>query len=264
MTSRAASSDEHEPLTWRGYLDQSRQPIQILVFLLPLILVYEIGLAVVLRSKDGVLTNKAHETLLVVFRTLGVSDTRGLFLGGVAIAVVLIVWQFLSRAPWRADLRIAGIMTLESLALTIPLLLLGQAISQLAAPLTVAAGWSDLGIAAKATISVGAGLYEELLFRMILIAVLHTLLVDLGKASNHLGTWIAVVVSAAAFTWYHPLGTEANPAQLSPQRVVFFFLAGLFFGAIYVFRGFGIVVAVHAFYDVLTVLINAMNSGPDA
>ena len=32
-------------------------------------------------------------------------------------------------------------------------------------------------------------------------------------------------------------------------------LAGLYFGVIYLIRGFGIVVAVHAFYDILTVAI---------
>ena len=55
------------------------------------------------------------------------------------------------------------------------------------------------------SISIGAGLYEELLFRMMLIAVLHTLLVDVGKLASPVGATIAVVISAAAFTAYHPL-----------------------------------------------------------
>ncbi len=83
------------------------------------------------------------------------------------------------------------------------------------------------------------------MFRMLLIAVLHTILVDLGKASNGIGAAVAIAVSAAAFTWYHPLNG-------SGQRLAFFFLAGLYFGAIYMARGFGIVVAAHAWYDIVT------------
>ena len=64
---------------------------------------YEIGLVLFLRSQDGVLTNKAHETLLMFFDTFGLSARGGLFLGGAAIVVVLIVWHVLTRDPWRID-----------------------------------------------------------------------------------------------------------------------------------------------------------------
>ncbi len=61
------------------------------------------------------------------------------------------------------------------------------------------------------------------------------------------------VTSAAAFTIYHPV--EAASGGVSIRKVAFYFLAGLYFGGIYVLRGFGIVVAVHALYDIVTVLL---------
>ncbi len=239
-----------------SYWDASRKPLQILAFLTPLILAYELGLAIFLRSSEGVLTNKAHQTLLLFFDTFGLTATGGLYLGGAAIIVVLVIWHLLTGDPWRVDPATPSLMAAESLALTIPLLVLALVIGgSTAATALSATGQSvqpdlaDMSLGAKLSISIGAGLYEELLFRMMLIAVLHTLLVDVGKMALPVGATIAVVVSAVAFAAYHPLRDAAG--NLSLQRIVFYFLAGLYFGVIYVVRGFGIVVGTHAFYDVL-------------
>ena len=153
-------------------------------------------------------------------------------------------------------------MGAESLGLTIPLLVLGLLIggSTAAVAPSTAPDLAAMNIWSRLTISIGAGLYEELLFRMMLIAILHTLLVDVGKLPSPLGAGIAVVVSAAAFTGYHPLNDDAG--ALSWRRVGFYFLAGLYFGVVYVVRGFGIVVATHAFYDVLVVSM-LTDSGTD-
>lgn len=238
-----------EPTYWQ----LSRRPLQMLAFLAPLILAYEAGLAWVLRTERGVLTNKAHETLLTFFESMGVSAAGGLYLGGLVIVVVLLVWHLLNRDPWRIDGTTAGLMACESLLLTLPLIALGILVQR---NLPAFAGpdgveLAGLDIWSKMAISVGAGLYEELLFRMMLIAVVHTLLVDVGRLPHRVGAGVAIAISAVLFAIYHPL---AGPdGTLLVGRLVFYLLAGLYFGLIYVVRGFGIVVAVHALYDILTV-----------
>ncbi|MHC4080249.1 MAG: CPBP family glutamic-type intramembrane protease, partial [Planctomycetota bacterium] len=217
--SAAADPDHGPPSYWVA----SKQPLPILWFLLPPIVAYEAGLALLLRSSEGVLTNKAHETLLRFFDAFGLPASGGLFLGGAAIVVVLLVW-------------------------TVPLIVMGVVIgsSSVAAAPGGGAGPTDLtamSIWERVAISVGAGLYEELLFRMLLIAILHTLLVDVGKLRSATGAGIAIVVSAIALTVYHPLADpSATDAGLSVRRIAVYFLAGLYFGAVYVVRGFGIVV----------------------
>ena len=243
------------------YWNEARQPLQILAFLLPLVVAYELGLALLLRSDQGVLTNKAHETLLVFFDRLGVPAAGGLYLGGVVIVVVMLVWHLLTRDRWRIEPSTVGLMAIEAVVLTLPLLVLGQVISQTAlttlaqstGPGALGDQLASLSVPSKMAISVGAGLYEELLFRMVLIAVIHTLLVDAAKLSHAAGATVAVVVSAAAFTVYHPVRDAVG--TVSVRKVAFFFLAGLYFAGIFVLRGFGIVVAVHALYDVVTVLL---------
>jgi len=257
--SRSSRPSRRFPADRHAYWNVSKRPLQILTFLLPLILLYELSLVMLLRSEHGVLTNNAHKTLLKFFAAFGVAPSSGFYLGGIAVVVVLLVWHVLNRDEWTVDYRAAGLMALESLALTLPLLVLGQLITRLLAVSWLvadtggagtAASLGDLGVLSKFAISVGAGLYEELMFRMLLIAIVHTLLVDVGKATHQMGAIIAVFVSAAAFTAYHPLFTATG--SLSAQKMAFYFVAGLYFGAVYVMRGFGIVVAVHALYDIIT------------
>jgi hypothetical protein len=250
-TRGSAVSDPEEGLA--AYPSLSRRPLQILVFLLPLVIAYEVGLAVVLRSSDTTfLTNRAHEAILRFFAIFGLPATGGLFLGGAAIVAVLLVWHVLTGESWRVDPVTPAIMAAESAVLTIPPIIFGVLIAGGAAATSISPTVvAELSLGSRLAISIGAGLYEELLFRMLLIAVVHTLLVDVGKLKTATGAMIAVALSAVAFAWYHPLSGFAD--------AFFFFVAGLYFGTIYVVRGFGIVVGVHAFYDVIVVTL--MNGG---
>ena len=63
---------------------------------------------------------------------------------------------------------------------------------------------------------------------------------------------IAVLVSAAAFALYHD---PAGAGSVAWSAMTFYFLAGLFFGGVYVWRGFDIVVAVHALYDIVVLTL---------
>ena len=260
MSRTCASRPDRSTSTVRvGYWVAARRPLQILAFLLPLIIAYELCLALLLPTEDRqhVNTVEAHRRLLDFFAHLGVARTGGLYLGGLVLVAVLLVWHVLLRDRWRIDPLVAALMAIESLVLAVPLLVLSQVNSSnhLAAALAGQTTFADLDLFSQMAISVGAGLYEELVFRMVLIAVLHTLLVDVGKASHAVGAMIAISVSAVAFTFYHDLGQATG--GLSGRRVLFYLLAGLYFGAVYVLRGFGVVVGVHALYDIITELLPA-------
>jgi hypothetical protein len=260
---RDPGRDQDASISRVGYLAVARRPLQMLAFLLPLVVAYEICLALVLRSDDGlnVSTVEAHRQLLRGFATFGIEPTGGLYLGGIAIVVVLLIWHLLARDPWRIDLPALGMMVIESLVLTLPLLVLSHLISRFALAAGGAPAFDDLSLAARIAISVGAGLYEELVFRMIMIAVIHTLLVDLCRAPQWLGITVAVAASAITFTVYHDL--SGPDGGYSARRIAFFLLAGLYFGIIFSTRGFGIVVGTHALYDVLTVLLGAAATPAD-
>jgi hypothetical protein len=102
-------------------------------------------------------------------------------------------------------------------------------------------------------VALGAGIFEELLFRVVLV----TLLLRLSKAvlgfGNTAASVIAIVGSAAIFSAFHYVGPYGD----TPTAASFLFrmVGGLIFSAIYVFRGFGIVAWTHALYDVGILLL---------
>ena len=244
------ATNEHEELD--SYWECSRRPFAILVFLLPFIVIYELCLLYVLSDSEGTVTNSAHEGIIRFFGVISI-DMLGLSLPGVAVVLVLLIWHILLRASWRVRWSALGLMFVESVLWAVPLLVFSRTIHHFL-PLV---GDQDqiitqLGPIGRIGISIGAGLYEELVFRMLVIFVVHTILVDVLRLNRTAGTLIAIGVSAILFTIYHPLGGADGSWAMG--RVVFYLVAGLFFGGLFVWRGFGIAVATHAFYDIVTML----------
>ena len=103
--------------------------------------------------------------------------------------------------------------------------------------------------------SIGAGLWEEMLFRYIMITSLifsfNKLTYDFSIASY----LTIIILSSAIFSYYHFIGLELKFINLS----IFFyrFIAGIVLSIIFIFRGLGIAVYTHVFYDLYIVLMEA-------
>ena len=116
-------------------------------------------------------------------------------------------------------------------------------------PLTLLTGaQATLGRGQLLVLSLGAGLYEELLFRVLLVGGMLALGSMLLPGRRGLVGAAAVLGSALLFAAFHYLGALGDEWSLS--SFVFRFLGGLAFSLIYALRGFGIVAWTHALYDV--------------
>jgi membrane protease YdiL (CAAX protease family) len=253
---------QHRPVV-RGrrfsgtYAELSTRPLYVLCFLLPLILLYEVGWSVYMSDPalGAVETIRAHSILLAFFQDFGVA---GRFLPALSLIAVLLTWHFFREDPWRLRPLVIPGMAVESFAWTIPLVVLIALLQLLGAPAPAAAqirpdsALSILPWQSRAAISLGAGLYEEFLFRMIGMAALHLVLVDLARMSERTGAALAILISAAAFAVYH----DVSPGgELDALKAVSLLFAGAYFGLVYALRGFGIVVAVHALYDLFALVV---------
>ncbi len=235
------------------YFHRARRPLAALVFLLPFILAYEVGVWWYAEQAQNSARHILARSLLADI--LDLFGAGGVFLPGLAVVVILLSWHIVARHKWRFEPGLYLGMAVESIALAIPLLVLAliwgahkaQAVEAGAPP-----GWT-----AELMFDIGAGVYEELFFRLMIIAVAHLLLVDVLGVANQPGTILAVVLSAGLFSAYHFFGEDtqgqANPVSL--PRIVFYFMAGVYLAVIYLLRGFGIVAATHAFYDIDITLI---------
>jgi membrane protease YdiL (CAAX protease family) len=95
---------------------------------------------------------------------------------------------------------------------------------------------------------VGAGIYEECIFRLMIYTILLYIL-DCGNLAQFVTIPIAIVLSAVIFSAAHHMGPFGEP--YNPHLFLFRFQAGVFFALLYQLRGIGIAVGTHAFYDVL-------------
>lgn len=236
-----------------GYAALSTRPLHMLVFLLPLMIAYEVGAFMYLTSHGSIDTIAAQRLVYKVFASLGgVLFHAPTFL----LAAILVVWHLLLKDPWKVRAPTLIGMALESCLWTLPVLvfgLLAQAADSMA-PVALADTVHNVrnySWQARATLSIGAGLYEELLFRLILMTILHIALVDLLKLQSRIGSVIATIASGVLFALYHPLPPEgrARIVQFS-----FYAIMGAYFAALFLIRGFGIVVAVHALYDMVALV----------
>ena len=108
---------------------------------------------------------------------------------------------------------------------------------------------------AELVLSVGAGIYEELVFRLILICLVVMVGSDLLRFPAGWTTLVAVLISAALFAAHHhpPVGSEPFGAA----RFVFRLLAGTYLGAIFVYRGYAAAAGAHVAYNVILVALTA-------
>jgi hypothetical protein len=97
-------------------------------------------------------------------------------------------------------------------------------------------------------ISLGAGIYEELLFRVVLVSGLAWLATRLFGWRRSGANIFAVVLGALIFSAFHYLGPYGE--RLALDSFTFRTVAGLLFSGLYVLRGFGITAWTHALYDV--------------
>lgn len=246
----------------RGYAWLSSRPLHVLAFLTPLILLYELGSILYLSDPGrGIIeTIGARSILSSFFEAFGGAT---LYLPGVALVVVLLVWHVLEHDRWTVRPPVLLGMLAEAVLWTFPLLVLGLLLSHgqaRAAPGAIgflggqgADPISQLPWQARLTLSLGAGLYEELLFRLILIAAAHFVLADLMRLKNGTAGVIAAIISATAFALYHDVTPPGGGVDV--RLFLFYSLAGLYFASVFVLRGFGIVVAVHALYDVVVLVV---------
>lgn len=252
-----------------SYWERTQRPLQSLGFLLPLILVYEVGVR--LYGTDHV--RGATQDILarsMLFRFFDWFGINGYYWPGLIVVAVLVCWHLVQKDPWRIEPRLCGWMWIESMALAVPLFVCAVVLFRSPAQAAVSgfpgspgAGFPGfyaqgavmdgrvLSWQAELVFSIGAGIYEELLFRLIAIAMLHLILVDVAGLPERVGAVGAIAVSSVLFALYH--FSSQNPFDAG--KFLFYTLGGGYFAGVYLLRGFGIVAGTHAVYDILVVVL---------
>lgn len=223
-----------------------------LLFALPLLLLYELGTLWVAGSDPHALRNGADVLLRSLFAAGGLQGTATFTGALVAVALLLIL---LERRRQRVPLRAAtfGGMAVESVVYallfgvvvgTMTTWMLGGMGFRLAA---WEGGLDRLSVSQGIVLSLGAGVYEELVFRVLLVGGLWALFRSSGLPPGRSGVF-AALLAALIFSAFHYIGPYGD--QWARTSFLFRFLAGLAFSALFLLRGFGITAWTHALYDI--------------
>jgi membrane protease YdiL (CAAX protease family) len=170
----------------------------------------------------------------------------------------LLIWQAVKPQAWKFSPSTLMGMGLESLLLAVALVGLSKVLDmgftalERSGPPVLASGpdpGAGPGAPAIALVGfLGAGLYEETLFRLLLIPLFFKILRVL-QTPQVLASSAAVTASALLFSLAHHAGTPGE--AFTWFAFIFRWLAGVYFAWIFVVRGFGVAVGTHTAYDVL-------------
>ncbi len=226
------------------YLVRSRNLQKSFLFILPLIVLYEIG--IILYGSE--VKNAAD---VLVKSPLAIFGKNAVLMFNSLLVIFSFCAIFCIEKKKRFNCRIFIPMFLES---TIYASLLGYVVLFVVyrfLPLSVT-GISTKGLAGVIIISSGAGVYEEIFFRLLLLSGLCFAFIKVGRLSPFMGTFLGIILSAGIFSAMHYIGATSD--CFSTHSFLFRFIAGIILASIFALRGLGIVVYTHAIYDVLVVL----------
>ncbi|MEZ6129963.1 MAG: CPBP family glutamic-type intramembrane protease [Planctomycetaceae bacterium] len=240
------------PATTTDYWSEARRPLACLLFLIPWIAVYEAGILVLADSEPDGLRNGADFWMRSVLSGFGLEQ---FFLLPLLVVAVLLTWHLVRRHPWHVRLETQLGMLAESLLLAVALIAVGQVHQLLFVNLHPGSSETDARLLTLATGSlnravsfIGAGVYEEVMFRLFLVPAAFFLFRML-ECPPKFAAVMAAVTTACLFALAHHVGPAADAFNLF--AFTFRIAAGTFFAAVFFLRGFGITVGCHAAYDLL-------------
>ena len=225
-----------------NYWRYSRSAYYSAVAALPLLVIYEI-LIVLSQSRYWGIRNAADvwiRTFLMAFDLQAQHITFVLI--GISLALIPIAKSRARGIKLKANY--FALMFAECLAFSLVLGVVLQSILRLGG---LSSGGPGSGLMGNLALSVGAGLFEEIIFRVILLNLLFLLLSPLFK-KKLVAAVFSVLLASFLFSLSHYVGTMADTWQL--YSFMFRWAAGLLFTVLYFVRGFAITAYTHALYDI--------------
>ncbi|OHB51503.1 MAG: hypothetical protein A2Y10_11555 [Planctomycetes bacterium GWF2_41_51] len=257
-----------------GYYARTSRALYALLFLLPFIILYEI---LVLKINPQLLNEPASHVQggVVAFvwiqnflQYIGLNAKASWLFAPLVIIITLIVLQITSRQGWKIVWSDFLVMTVECIIISVPLIVLALVLNrpaqrqggEVACLLAAGSKFGHHSYMMDIITGIGAGIYEELIFRLVLICVLMLFFETILGVKKTKAIMISIIISAVLFSLHHHFifihGRFARSELFALAPFIFRTIAGVYFAIIFVVRGFGIVAGAHIFYDIIATILN--------
>lgn len=225
-----------------NYWEETRRPVYSAALVLPFFVVYHVGTLVFGQR----LLNGAD---YLIIKLLSIFSIHTSLAGAFVLVGCFVWWQCRTKAKWAVEGPKLAAMFVESVVVAVVLI---QLMRLMPAPpalpgseaVTLAASFADR--AQNVVLYCGAGVYEELVFRVFLLGLLLMLFTKVFHFDEFAAAVWTVVIGAALFSVFHYIGPEEFDWRTFVPRA----FAGVYFSAIFVWRNFGVAAAGHALYDI--------------
>jgi CAAX prenyl protease-like protein len=231
-----------------SYFQATRHPWPSLLFLLPLLAAYEAGIYYLGGPQPDALRNGADAWLHWGLQKIGVHFA---YAPPAVIALFFFGWSYAARDKKPQDLvGVVSGMVIETILFAVGLWGLSRGLGPLLDHFGIRLSWapSQTQAVGQSITFIGAGIYEEVLFRLVLFSGM-VFLLRMVFLPSLLAVPIAAIGSAALFSAAHNVGPFGEPYE--GQVFLFRLLAGVYFAVIFRMRGFGVAAGAHALYDVV-------------
>ena len=229
-----------------SYWETTKSPYASVLLALPLLVCYEILLLLSDTGGAWQIRNAMDVWVRYVFQAFEIRPQHVTFVL-IGILIGALVWLRLKKPEMGLPLNHVGILLLEAfiysmvLGVLVNLLLYSSVLDLLIGNQT----------AQKLALSIGAGLYEEFVFRVLLLNGLFFGLHPILR-STVLTAVIAILSASFLFALAHYVGSLGDDFDL--HSFLFRWVAGLLFTVLYFVRGFAVTAYTHAFYDIHVLL----------
>lgn len=230
------------------YFDESKDLGTSLILVMPLFVIYQIGILMTGGVRNGVdfvsdLMWLLSDGSLGIYLGINLAILAGF---GITLAVLR------NKGTWHPGL--FPFIVLES---TVYAMFLGTAVLQLMAtlglsPLLATGSEGEYGLITKVVLSLGAGIYEETVFRLILMGGMFWVARKVMDIPAWMAAIAAVLLSSFIFSAIHYVGPLGDVFTLG--SFLFRFFAGILLAAIFYLRGFAVAVYTHAIYDIIVMV----------
>jgi membrane protease YdiL (CAAX protease family) len=223
---------------WSRYFSLSRTLAASYVFVVPILVGHQAGLMEYPDAGNG--TTPIYAELFDKVNWVGAAVFNLVLLSLLCFAIYrtrderkrlssMYAWMFFEATVWAALLYVISVLIQPYL-------------------LAIDPSWDDVG--RNLTVAIGAGIFEEFLFRFLLLGGIAALFIRGLRAPRKFAFAAAILMSACVFSFAHHaashIGSEPWDLGVFSIRA----LLGALIGLLYCWRGLGIVVYTHALYNV--------------
>lgn len=230
-----------------AYLEHSKDLFTSMILVLPLFILYQVGVMATGGVRNGV------DFVTDVMWWASGQQLSIYMLINLGLLVAFGVTIFLLRHRGTFHPKTWPIVMVES---TVYALCFGGAVIKLMSAFgmssLLASGAKGYGVFDAFILSLGAGLYEEIVFRLIGVGLTYWGLQKLGKLPSWANAAMAVLVSSIVFSAIHHIGALGDPFTMGV--FMFRFFAGVLLALIFYLRGFAVAVYTHAIYDIIVMV----------